>query len=156
MLEKPNCSETGAADVERGGRPPDGGGAAQMPDQDDAFTALAANADSALEDRANGHALGILKNLRRNGIVGTLSRLQNSRGVVDPLIHVGGTSEKGEREEEGEGGRKKEFHSLDGVVEGSILGPVLILGQGLRCGSCCHALHDLLGRDGLARGLTGA
>ena len=62
-------AEAGAADVERGGRAQD---FAIMPDDDNAFAALAADADAALEDGADGDALGVGENLRRDGIIGTL------------------------------------------------------------------------------------
>jgi len=66
-----------------------------MPDQNNAFTALTTNTNSALDDRADGHTFGILKNLRRDGIVGTLSLLHDVRGIMDSFLHVGGAEEKG-------------------------------------------------------------
>ncbi len=71
-----------------------------MPDQDDAFAALAAEADAAFDDRANGHALGIGQNFRRDGVVRALSFLEDSRGIVDAFLHVGRAAQKGGGEEQ--------------------------------------------------------
>jgi len=95
-------AEARPADVERGGCAPNRGGPAQVADQNNPFAALATNADAALEDGADGDALGVLENLGRDGVVGALALFQDLGGVMDALVHVGGAGERGGGEEEGD------------------------------------------------------
>jgi hypothetical protein len=82
MLVKPICAPRLAPLMLKAeGALQTGGGAAEVADHDDALPALAADADAALDDGADGDALGIEKNFSRDGIGRSLSFFENIGGV---------------------------------------------------------------------------